>query len=274
MATADTPAESALDRIRRDVETDESDGERLVPALDKLNRDQREFVEGWVQDGYRDRRELILSLSQLQLWTLGRVPHGWFREMASQNVPLSILITDEDRRRVYRRRPCDLETAKKERRLWAAKYLRPACRAAFRELRREAKQYTNPDERVADLNEQTYPAMRPVFGELYRNQTEALVGLLNGFDNLDAVDRWLSDLDRAHLGELAKVKPDFDWELLQSPTSEAVLTGSEFKHEQERMQWAAAYLLPAFNRAVSVLARHADEHREDAGPQDQEKKQL
>lgn len=268
---------SVLDQIRLTVETDEDTDEddgRLVPALDKLNRDQKAFIRSWVQDGYRSRRELILSLSQLQTYTLGRVPDGWYRAVATENVPLSVLITSEQRK-AYRHDPIDLDAAKEERRLWAAKYLRPACRAAFRELRREAQQYTNEDERVNDPDEQSHPAMRPVMGELYRTQTEALLSLLDGFDDHDDVDEWLADLDRAHLGELAKVKPDFDWEVYQSTTADRVFTSDAYKYKQERMQWAAAYLLPAFNKAVSVLARHADEHREDDNDvQDLEKSQL
>jgi hypothetical protein len=258
-----TPLDEALRNVRAgDVE---GEGTRWLPSLDKLTDDQATWLREWVQEGYDSRRELILESHQMQFWTLGRVPHQWYADVCSSNVPISILVTS-DRRYNYRDRPVDLDQARKERRLLAAKYVRPALRAAYREMRENAKQYTNEDERMDSLDGQSFFAMRPVLDWLYRQQADRLLRFLNGFDDMDDVDVWLDELNHAHLGELSNVggAEDFDLKVVSggSPV-EDVLMRTERKYERERELWAATYLLPAFNRAVTKALRIADEHKED-----------
>ncbi|NLV08289.1 hypothetical protein GOC83_19415 [Haloarcula rubripromontorii] len=255
-----------LDEILLDVQIDDGATAAVdvsfTPALDKLNDHQRTWLSTWTETGYESRRELLLSLHQMQFWSLGRVPDGWFVDVCSKPVLLSVVITSENRYR-WREDPVDLATAADERRQLAAKYIRPAFRTAYRKLRTEAQQYTNESERVEDVDSTAFFAMRPALDELYRKQSDLLVSLLDGFDDMTAVDDWLSRLDKGTLGELYKIEPDFDWKIHDRPSAQRVLLIDEPKYEQERVLWGAVYLLPAYNRAVERWAEEADEHRED-----------
>lgn len=255
---------SSLDDLLQTVISEDSEGpeNRFTPALDKLNDDQRQWLNRWTVEGYPDRRELILSLHQMQFWSLGRVPDGWFVNVCSKPVPLSVVITS-DNRYEWRENPVDQHTAEKERRQLAAKYIRPAFRAAFRTLRKDAKQYLNEGERVDEATKTEYFAMRPALDELYTKQGTLLVSLLDGFDDMTDIDDWLSRLDQGTLGELHRVEPDFDWKIHDRPTAQRVLLEDGDKYERERELWAATYLLPAYNRAVSNWAVEAEEHHED-----------
>lgn len=259
--------QSALDDILQEVrDGDDRSGDpelQVTPALDKLNDEQRAWLDRWIVEGYPNRRELILSLHQMQFWSLGRVPDGWFVNVCSKDVPLSVVITSDNRCR-WREEPIDQHTAEKERRQLAAKYIRPAFRAAYRTLRKDVQQYTNEAERVDESTDTAFFAMRPALDDLYRKQSDLLLSLLDGFDDMTAVDDWLSRLDKGTLGELHKVEPDFDWKIHDRPIAQRVLLEDSEPYQRERELWAATYLLPAYNRAVERWADEADEHREDA----------
>lgn len=252
-----------LDDVRQaenepDAETETS----VTPALDKLNEDQRQWLQRWTVEGYTDRQDLLESLHQMQFWSLGRVPDGWFVEVCTRPVPLSILITSPARHE-WREDPVDQHTAEQERRLWAAKYIRPAFRAAYRTLRKNVNQYTNEHERIEDATSTKHFAMRPALDELYRKQSDLLLSLLDGFEDMNAVDDWLSRLDNGTLGELHTVEPDFDWKIHDSAVAQRVLTEDAEKYKRERELWGATYLLPSYNRAVERWAETADEHHEE-----------
>jgi hypothetical protein len=256
-----------LDDILRDVQTDTDRPTAAVdvsftPALDKLNDHQRTWLSNWIDAGYDSRRDLLLSLHQMQFWSLGRVPDGWFVDVCSKPVPLSVVITSENRFQ-WREDPANPGTAKAERRQLAAKYIRPAFRTAYRKLRTEAQQYTNEGERVEEVDSTAFFAMRPALDELYRKQSDLLLALLGGFEDMAAVDDWLARLDKGTLGELHRVEPDFDWKIHDQRGAQRVLLTDDPKYAQERELWGAVYLLPAYNRAVERWAEEADEHRED-----------
>ncbi|MFC7026357.1 hypothetical protein ACFQH8_00135 [Halomicroarcula sp. GCM10025710] len=262
--------QSSLDGLLdgvRERETNAGTDVSITPALDKLNEDQRQWLQRWTIEGYTDRRDLIVSLHQMQFWSLGRVPDGWFVEVCSRPVPLSILITSPNRRE-WREDPVDQHTAEQERRLWAAKYIRPAFRAAYRTLRKNAQQYTNKSERVEDASETQYFAMRPALDDLYQKQSDLLLSLLDGFEDMAAVDDWLSRLDNGTLGELHMVEPDFDWKIHDSTVAQRVLTVDAEKYERERAV-GRDVSAPSYNRAVDRWAGEADEHREDDGAESQ-----
>lgn len=256
-------SESALDEIQRDVLAGSESTSSITPALDVLARDQRHWLRRWLDEGYDDRRELLFALHQMQVLSLGYVPDGWFVSAASGSVELSVLITDERERRRWRDDPPSLEQATRERRAQAAKFIRPAFRHAQRDLRSDAKQYTEDNEVSAeDIDQQRYFAMRPALDDLYCRQVRALRDLLDGFAGMSAVDEWLSDLDRAALGELAEIEPDFDYKIHSQTPAQRVLLRSEEKYVRERQLWASTYLLPAFNRAVKRWRERADETNE------------
>lgn len=250
---------TVLDEALRRVKSGDPPTDRYAPALDNLHAAQQAWVRRWNDDGFQDRRGLILALHQLQVWTLGRIPAAWFHEVATNDVLLSVCIVS-DRRRLYRKDPVDLEAAEAERRILAAKYVRPAVRVAYRNLRSSANQYLDDEGGVDDPEEQPFPALRPALLEWYVKQARRLVELLNGFSSMDAIDDWLAGLDEATLGALDQVEPDFDWKVHQREVHKQVLLEDVQKYRRERERWAAAYLLPAFNRAIERLAHEADEH--------------
>ncbi|WP_058997750.1 hypothetical protein [Haloarcula sp. CBA1127] len=256
--------ETSLDDVLEEVDGDGSVvmDDQFTPALDKLNADQRTWLDRWTVEGYESRRELLLSLHQMQFWSLGRVPDGWFVNVCSRPVPLSVVITSEKRNQ-WREDPVGLATAERERRYLAAKYIRPAFRAAYRTLRTEVNQYTNEQDRVENAEETKHFAMRPALDELYRKQSGLLVSLLDGFEDMRAVDDWLSRLDTGTLGELYKVEPDFDWKIHDRASAQRALLEEGTKYKRERELWGATYLLPAYNRAVERWASQADEHHAD-----------
>lgn len=274
-----TSTRNALENLLREVEqdvddqADDKDLQRLTPSLDKLNADQRAWLSTWGSEGYSSRRRLILALHQMEFWSLGRVPDAWYVHLCSRGVSLSILITS-DRRTIYRQDPVDLETARRERQYLAAKYVRPAFRAAFRTLRKDAKEYTDEDQQVDDVDSQQSFAMRPALDELYSKQSKQLLALLDGFKDMDAVDDWLSRLDQGTLGELYRVEPDFDWKIHDRMTAQRTLLEDDRKYEMERELWAATYLLPSFNRAVQRWAEQVDEHVEDGDYEGMETKSI
>jgi len=258
-----TSLDEVLQEVREDDhETTGTADVSFTPSLDSLNQDQYDWLQRWIVEGYDSRRELVLSLHQMQFWALGRVPDGWFVNVCSHPVPLSVAITSENRQQ-WRADPVGPATAKRERQYLAAKYIRPAFRAAYRTLRADAQQYTNESERVENPDKTEFFAMRPALDELYRKQSTLLVSLLDGFEDMTAVDEWLSRLDRGTLGELHKVEPDFDWKIHDRRSAQRVLLRDAEKYARERELWAATYLLPAYNRAVDRWAERADEHRED-----------
>ena len=274
-SSGESEQRTLLEDIRRDVLEGRESTSPVTPALDVLARDQREWLDQWLSDGYSDRRDLIFALNQMQVLSLGHVPDGWFVSAASGSVELSILITDPRERRRWREDPPSLEKALEERRAQAAKFIRPAFRAAQRDLRGDAQQFTGDRELSEDdVDRQQHFAMRPALDDLYTRQVRALRDLLDGFTSMAGVDDWLSDLDRATLGELAEVEPDFDYKIHSRESAQRVLLRSEDKYERERQLWCATYLLPAFNRAITRWRERADEEAAQRSDGRQQPRQL
>lgn len=263
MAASAHPA-TTLDKALEQYRSAEDAGHPplFTPSLDALNGDQDTWRQQWVEEGYADRQALLHALNQLQFLSLGRIPDGWYFEVARRPVILSVVITSENRLE-WRDEPVSLSKAHDERARLHSKYVRPAFRAAYRELAAEVKQYTNEGERVTgnDLDEQPF-ALRPVMVELYAKQTDRLAGWLDGFDTTSEIDHWLQRFDDACRGQMHHIKADWDWEVRSNPVMERVLTSDEPAYERERELLAARYLLPALNRAVRYQAHRADEHRE------------
>lgn len=93
---------TSLDEVLQEVREDEHETTgtadvSFTPSLDSLNQDQYDWLQRWIVEGYDSRRELVLSLHQMQFWALGRVPDGWFVNVCSHPVPLSVAITSENR---------------------------------------------------------------------------------------------------------------------------------------------------------------------------------
>ncbi|WP_135807448.1 hypothetical protein [Halorussus marinus] len=242
------------------------------PSLDKLHRDQQEAIDRFVQEGFATRREFLLWLQELVWNSMGRLHGNWFAKVARDEVVLSCVITSEKRRH-YRQTPVSLDAAATVRRRMAKKFIRPACRAGYRTLRKDAQEYVQEDNRV-DVDDVSMFAMRPSLQTLKDRQTVALRKLLDGFNSEDALDRWLHHLDDVTLGELDRIDADLDWRLEMERTARDVLLGDRADHARQREQLAAFYLLPAFSLTPEPMLVRSQEAREESDNQQLEATQI
>lgn len=237
------------------------------PALDALNSVQRNALDRFRDEGFEDRQAFIMWLHDLQYHTLGRVPWWWFYEICTNTVALSVVITSE-RRQKYRDSLSPAE-AKSERRRMAAKYLRPACRRAYRELRTRADEYLDED---IDFERSNAFALRPALNAYHERQHTALESFLEGFEDVPALEQWLHDLDRITNGSINDVERQlemqFDVQMVSNKTARRAATHpDDERYQNVRERIAARWILPATNISVRDLALKAGESTEMA-PED------
>lgn len=252
----------------------ETDVDRLAyrPALVRFVDDAADELEQFRDNGYRNRRDLLGGLHRLIFYSMGRIPDEWYREVATSNTLLSVLITGDERDR-WNRHAIPASAATKERRRLAAVYVRPAMHAAFRELRKEADEYTADDELV-DPDDLTHFAARPILDELLARQRRVLAKFIGGFDGRADLDRWLDRLDLATYSEQSAVTETIDYELTCNRIEEQVLF-DELEHAaREREHQAAQWLLPAFNRTIPVVLARAGELPQEPETDDLEAIQI
>lgn len=233
------------------------------PSQQKLNADQRTHLETFVDDGYLDWREFLVDgLFEVAWYSLGRyLKPQWYAHVGRENSVLACAITGKERTRYLHRTPSE-EAAKRQRRRLAKKFLRPAFRAGYRELRANAQEYVQEENRV-DPRESSMFAMRPVMHFYRKRQRTALEEFLDGFGSEGDLDAWLHEWDDATLGEVAKVSPELDWQLeMQSKAADVLLEDSETALRQ-REKFAAFLLLPAVARSPDVLLERSQELREE-----------
>ncbi|WP_435143711.1 hypothetical protein [Halobaculum sp. P14] len=234
------------------------------PAQDKLHRDQRDLLERWEQRGYTSRTALLKDLLESAWLSLGRVNPNWYAEVARDDVLVSCLVTS-DRRTRYRPNPVDLEAAQRHRRRLAKKYLRPACRAGFREIRADAAEYVQEDNRV-NLADVSMFAMRPAIEWLKQKQEIALDQFLAGFGSEDRLDRWLHRFDEVTLGQSHRIESDLDWRIELEEAAKRILLEDSGRRAEERRRedMAARIVLPAMALAPPLAMQHAQELREES----------
>lgn len=237
------------------------------PSQDKLHEDQLEALTAFVKDGYASRRAFLEGLHDMIWHSLGRLDGNWFAELGRDDAVLSVVITDDSKRTRYRDDPVSLAAARRSRRRIAKKFVRPAFRAAFREMRANADEHILEDERTNPQDASMF-AMRPSMEFLRERQRNRLRDLLDGFADRDALDRWLHRLDGVTLGEIDRVDPDIDWRIEMQPVTERALLGNQYRHERQRETFAAFYFLPACAYTPQLLLDRAKELREDPDTKD------
>jgi len=241
----------------RDVDADLTEGP--YPALDALNSVQRTALDRFRDEGFADRRAFILWLHDLQFHTLGRIPWWWFYDICTNTVALSVVITSEQRQE-YRDSISPAE-AKNERRRLASKYLRPACRRAYRELRTKADEYLDED---IDFEKSNAFALRPALNAYHERQHAALQSFLAGFDDITALEQWLHNLDRITNGSIDEVERQlemqFDVQMVSNKTARRAATSpNDPRYQNVRERIAARWILPATNISARQLALKAGE---------------
>lgn len=238
--------------------------ESYRPALVKFVADGRELRESFLE-GFADRREILDWAQQLTVRTMGMIPEAIFEALAdalrpkteegrrSNRLGLDLLLTEEQRQR-----PLDVSGVREWREQFAANVLADRLHAAFRTLRRDATEYTDPSDDAGtnvDLESEQNPAMRPILSELDDRQAAALDGLLSGMDSPAEILEWGEAAELATFGEL---EASFVRRALRERTTKRALTGGE-RYSLTRELLAATFLIPAFNRAASQLTARAGE---------------
>jgi hypothetical protein len=252
----------SIDELADEVERQFDEVASARPSQDKLHRDQREAIDEFVDRGVSSRREWLRWLLRFSWLSMGRVDGGWFATAGRDSSVLVCVITDETERRRYRADPPALEDAAVVRRRLAKKYFRPACRAAFREIRRDAQEYVDEEERV-DPRDASMFAMRPSLEWTMQRQRLALRQLLDGFATDDALDRWMHRLDDVTLGAIDHVEGDLDWRVEMERGAKRVLLEQSTAATEIRADLASYLVLPACNYAPQLLLDRAQELKEE-----------
>jgi PHD/YefM family antitoxin component YafN of YafNO toxin-antitoxin module len=244
-----------------EFELDESDGTELQPtrpALANLNEQQLDALREFRDEGVEHRPALLRWLLRLQFRTLGRLPDYWYHHVATDPTALACVLTGENRGAYGEKDGTDVtpNEAWATRRRLVAKYLRPACRDAFRTLRPKATEYLEDEK---DPDKMAALAMRPALDEHYQRTERALAQFHRGFAGEDELDEWLHHLDLATFGAIKAVESDFDYVLLTDETAPDLYLSDAEQYVEVREWIMARYLLPATNVAVRELAERAGE---------------
>jgi hypothetical protein len=130
-----------------------------------------------------------------------------------------------------------------------------ACDLAYRQFRERA------NERVGNEAEQTYdqvdpekeqnPLMRPAFRRLDRGQTAALCSLWEGFEDREAIGRWVRSLASVSNGE--KPAGLLDKIVASEPLLTALLSTESAEAHLTRYRFAVGTVLPAFLSGARTL---------------------
>jgi len=256
-AATDEVAETVLPEFEP-VDHDDDELQPTRPALANLNEQQLEALREFRDEGVEHRPELLRWLLRLQFRTLGRLPDYWYHHVATDPTALACVLTGENRG-AYGEKDGTKVTAREAwaaRRRLVAKYLRPACRDAFRTLRPKATEYLDDEK---DPDKMAALAMRPALDEHYQRTERALAQFHRGFETEDALDEWLHQLDLATFGAIKAVESDFDYVLLTDESAPDLYLSDAERYVEARESIMARYLLPATNVAVRELAERAGE---------------
>ncbi|NEU56755.1 hypothetical protein [Halorussus sp. MSC15.2] len=258
----ETASDEVAETVLPEFEPVDSDADDELqptrPALANLNEQQLEALREFRDEGVEHRPELLRWLLRLQFRTLGRLPDYWYHHVATDPTALACVLTGENRGAYGEKDGTDVtpQEAWAARRRLVAKYLRPACRDAFRTLRPKATEYLDDDknpDKMAAL------AMRPALDEHYQRTERALAQFHRGFENEDDLDEWLHHLDLATFGAIKAVESEFDYVLLTDESAPDLYLSDAERYVEARERIMARFLLPATNVAVRELAERAGE---------------
>jgi hypothetical protein len=133
--------------------------------------------------------------------------------------------------------------------------LNDACEMAYREFRERANERVEDEEastwKDVDPESERNPLMRPAFRRLDRSQAGALIALWDGFEDRQAIGRWVRSLTVSTHGETPEGFLD---EIVSSPTLLEALTDQQSDDAKRiRYRFAVSKLLPPFLMAARSL---------------------
>ena len=223
------------------------------PALDVLDHDQDRLLYHGnpsrdppiraLSDGFRTYREALFWYQAAGVRTLGHVEEVIEpRHMLPLSDLFEHLLADGDEVTEYGR-------------MRVVEALNDACDLAYREFRERANERVENDEATSwkdvDPESERNPLMRPAFRRLDRSQAGALLQLWDGFDDRQAVGRWVRSLTVPTHGETPDRFLDM---IVSSPVLlEALLEKEGDDAKRIRYRFAMNELLPPFLAAARSL---------------------
>jgi Trp operon repressor len=252
MTEADEPVDEDVPRTTR-------------PALDVLDRDQdrllydgdptREPPIQPLSDGFDSAFYALSWYQAAAIRTLGHVDRVIEpRDMLPLSGLLEKLLTvDDDRQSVYVRRRL-------------VEKLDDACDLAYRQFRERAGERVEDADgetwKDVDPDEESNPLMRPAFRQLDQGQAAALLNLWTGFEDREALGRWVRSLSAPTNGE----KPSglLDEIVASPPLLEALLDQDEQEAKVTRYRFAMSAVMPSFLSAARTLS--GGERTDSSGP--------
>ena len=223
------------------------------PALDVLDWDQDRLLYHGdpsrdppipaLSDGFNTYREALSWYQAAGIRTLGHV-EGVIEPR--HMLPLSD---------VFEHLLADRGGVSEYARMRVVEALNDACDLAYREFRERANERVEDNEATSwkdvDPESERNPLMRPAFRRLDRSQAGALIQLWDGFEDRQAVGRWVRSLTVPTHGETPERFLDM---IVSSPVLlEALLDQEGDDAKRIRYRFAVNELLPPFLAAARSL---------------------
>mgnify|MGYP001627051435 CR=1 FL=1 len=236
-------------------ETDKAAQTRTTrPALDVLDRDQDRLLYTGdtrrnppiepLSDGFETYWSVLTWYQAASVRTLGHVDRVL---EPSDIMPLSsilehLFVTRETSEGRYVR-------------MRVVEAMNDACDLAYKQFRERANERVEDEQggtwKDVDPDSERNPLMRPAFRRLDRSQAGALIELWGGFEDREAVGRWVRSLAAPTNGETPE---GFLAEIVSSPTLlEALLDQESPEAKMTRYRFAVGALLPPFLSAARTL---------------------
>lgn len=236
------------------------------PALRNLEVAQQQVAED-LREGFRTKEELFFWLHELTIVSFGYIKTEFLEEAYKHCGMLKCLMTGEDFTisfdHINEMEPWEC----REFRLRLEEDLNRPFQKAYRDLRTNANEYVDPENRPDPASDDVPIALRPSLEQLRERQARTLRDLLDGFENTEEILDWERQLNAASHGEL----PGRLITGLRTPektVEHGLLNDDDLKHAPDkpmefRYLFACTYVLPAFNEGVRTITGAAGETTDD-----------
>lgn len=207
------------------------------------NAERTPPIQAWV-DGFDDTRAIINWWQAAAVRSFGTIVREFDpRDIRRDDALRRRLLADTDEAEAYRRRlmRAGIEPA------LADSWNRLSDLAAER-VTPDDSDDDRPDYQIIDPEKQKHVAMMPAHTRLDSAQSRVLASLWEGFESVDALDRWVAGLSVATRGELDR---EFARQFMNDEANRRRMLGPGASAYRER--FAIFVLLPRFARAAYRL---------------------